>query len=226
VNGDGPGAVMKQTASTSMNPSSWRQSIEEILKRVGARQGQRCPFCGTPLAPDDLNCPGCGESLKGLLGLALHESYFREAHEQFAEGNGAEALETVALCLGLRPDYGPALRLKAGLLALKGRLEEAEAVIAGVQLITPHDTDTAALAGAIARGAQESREQDAVPQARRPARHPTHAGEYRDQHVAKVQIAQPWRVIFASVFAGAGLATLMHWISRYFARGKSDQAGS
>ncbi len=206
----------------SMTQQDWQRSIKDLLGHLTVRQTQRCPYCDTSLSADALSCPRCGESLKGLLDLSLHESYFREACEQFAEGDRAQALATLALCLALRPNYGAALSLKSGLLALEGRLEEAEAVMTSAPLGVPHDTDTAALAAAIAHGAQESRVRGSVPEMRRPARRQTRNEQVTARNTGRVQSAQCWRAVVASACAGAGLAGLTYWLSRYPMRRRSD----
>ena len=206
----------------SMTQQDWQRSIRDLLGHLTVRQTQRCPYCDTSLSADALSCTRCGESLKGLLDLSLHESYFREACEQFAEGDRAQALGTLALCLALRPNYGAALSLKSGLLALEGCLEEAEAVMTSAPLGVSHDTDTAALAAAIAHGAQESRVRGSVPEMRRPARRQTRARPVTARNTASVQSAQCWRAVVASACTGAGLAALTYWLSRYLARGGGD----
>jgi len=155
--------------------------------------------------------------------MALHESYFREAYEQFAQGDGAQALETVSLCLTLRPDYGPGLGLKAGLLALNGRLADAEAVIERALARMPHDAAMANLEAAIAQCARESRLRGALLQASRPAPRQKHVKLERAQKADSDRSAQRWRLAVASALTGAGLAALTHWMSRHLARGETDR---
>jgi hypothetical protein len=130
---------------------AWQEHIRELLLGDALIAERRCPYCATALEPRAQGCGRCGEDLSSLLDRPpLHEAYYRQAVESYEQGDLSQALDSLGLCLRLRPGHVPALRLAAGVSALDGRLDSAALQVARLLALSPPDPAGTRLAAALA----------------------------------------------------------------------------
>jgi tetratricopeptide (TPR) repeat protein len=109
-----------------------------------------CPYCETPLPPDTVVCPACGEDLAGLLHLEYaHKIYYNEALQFAQDGDLEQARDSLLLCLRLHPSFAPAHGLMARLAAQSGEWARAREHAARAKALEPKNPTWDALLEAL-----------------------------------------------------------------------------
>ena len=201
----------------------WQDDIRELLSGDALIAERRCPYCASALETGAQCCGQCGEDLSSLVDKPpLHEAYYRRALDSYERSDLSQALDSLGLCLRLRPDYVPAVRLEAGVLALDGRLDRAASQVARLLVLSPSDPAGIKLAAALA-AASEAGQRTPGPPRSVPERIPLPDTDLVPHTAPAGARGIACRMAVAGAMAGVALSALVNWLSSRACLGRGGE---